>query len=111
MRFLIESTTDEQGADAPMTDELFKAYMKFNEDLHRAGVLVAAEGLVPGAPAVRVVASSGKRVVVDGPFTESKELIAGFSILEVPSLDDARRFTEEYAAILGDNEVDIREVA
>jgi hypothetical protein len=90
MRFLIESTTDEKGADAPMTDELFKAYMKFNEDLHRAGVLVAAEGLVPGAPAVRVVASGGKRVVVDGPFTESKELVGGFYVIDVPSLEEAK---------------------
>jgi hypothetical protein len=90
MRFLIESTTDEQGADAPMTDELFKAYMKFNEDLHRAGVLVAAEGLVPGAPAVRVVAQRGKRVVVDGPFTESKELVGGFYVIDVPTLEEAK---------------------
>ena len=90
MRFLIESTTDDKGADAPMTDELFKSYMKFNEDLHRAGVLVAAEGLVPGAPAVRVVASSGKRVVVDGPFTESKELVGGFYVIEVASLEEAK---------------------
>jgi hypothetical protein len=90
MRFLIESTTDEQGVDAPMTDELFKTYMKFNEDLHRAGVLVAAEGLVPGAPAVRVVAQRGKRVVVDGPFTESKELVGGFYVIDVPSLEEAK---------------------
>lgn len=48
---------------------------------------------------------------IDGPFTESKELIAGFAILELASLDEAKRLTEEYAAILGDNEVDIRLVA
>jgi len=90
MRFLIESTTNENGADAPMSDELFKAYMKFNEDLHRAGVLVAAEGLTPGAPGARVVASRGKRVVVDGPFTESKELVGGFYVIDVPSLEEAK---------------------
>jgi hypothetical protein len=91
MRFIITSTTDENaaGADAAMTDELFKAYMKYNEDLHRAGVLVASEGLLPGA-GVRVVASHGRRVVVDGPFTESKELVGGFYLIEVDSLEEAK---------------------
>ncbi len=67
--------------------------------------------LKPTATAVRSKVVSGKRRWIDGPFTESKELIAGFSILEVPAVDDAKRFTEEYAAILGDNEVDIRALA
>ncbi|HZF29819.1 MAG TPA: YciI family protein [Gammaproteobacteria bacterium] len=91
MRFIITSTTDENGAndEAPMTDELFKAYMKYNEDLHRAGVLVASEGLLPG-PAVRVVASRGKRMVVDGPFAESKELVGGFYVIDVDSLEEAK---------------------
>ena len=92
MRFIITSTTDETGAndEVPMTDDLFKAYMKYNEDLHRAGVLVASEGLLPGVPAVRVVASRGKRAIVDGPFTESKELVGGFYLIDVPSLEEAK---------------------
>lgn len=77
----------------------------------RDGVLVSEARLSPSKRAARFKVTSGKRHWIDGPFAESKELVAGFSILEVPSLDDARRFTEEYAAILGDNEVDIREVA
>jgi hypothetical protein len=75
------------------------------------GVLQSAITLAPSKTAVRSKMAGGKRQWIDGPFAESKELVAGFSILEVPSLDDARRFTEEYAAILGDNEVDIREIA
>jgi hypothetical protein len=55
--------------------------------------------------------TSGKRQWIDGPFAESKELIAGFSIFEVPSVEEVKRLTEEYAGILGDNEVDIRELA
>jgi|SRR6185369_6070568 len=91
MRFIITSTTDPGSRpDAPMTDELFKAYMKFNEDLHVAGVLVAAEGLMPGTPGARVVASGNKRKVVDGPFAESKELVGGFYVIEVPSLEEAK---------------------
>jgi hypothetical protein len=76
----------------------------------RDGVLQSEAALNPSKTAVRSKVVSGKRTWIDGPFTESKELVAGFSVLEVPSLDDAKRFTEEYAAILGDNEVDIREV-
>ena len=57
---------------------------------------------------MRTKVVAGKRTWTDGPFAESKELVAGFSILEVPALDDAKRFTEEYAGILGDNEVDAR---
>jgi hypothetical protein len=75
------------------------------------GLLQSETRLKPSATAVRYKVTNGKRQWTDGPFTESKELIAGFSILEVPALDDAKRFTEEYASILGDNEVDIREVA
>jgi hypothetical protein len=77
----------------------------------RDGVLESEATLRPTRTATRSKVVDGKRRWIDGPFAESKELVAGFSVLEVPALDDARRFTEEYAAILGDNEVDIREVA
>jgi hypothetical protein len=80
------------------------------EQWKRDGLLQSATTLTPSKTAVRSKVVSGKREWIDGPFTESKELVAGFSILEVPTLNDAKRFTEEYAAILGDNEVDIREV-
>jgi hypothetical protein len=74
------------------------------------GVLQSEMALVPSQTAVRSKLVGGKRTWIDGPFAESKELVAGFSIIEVPTLEDAKRFTEEYAAILGDNEVDIRDV-
>jgi hypothetical protein len=92
MKFIITSRPDETKpqADADMSDELFTAYMKFNEELHRAGVLVASEGLTPGAPGARIVASGGRRKVLDGPFAESKELIGGFYVIEVPSLEEAK---------------------
>jgi hypothetical protein len=75
------------------------------------GVLQSDTSLKPTKTSVRYKVTGGKRVWIDGPFAESKELVAGFSVLEVPSLEDAKRFTVEYASILGDNEVDIREVA
>jgi hypothetical protein len=91
MRFIITSTTDPAAeAAAPMSDDLFASYMKYNEDLHTAGVLIASEGLIPGAAGARVVASRGRRKVVDGPFVESKELVGGFYLIEVPSLEEAK---------------------
>ncbi|MCZ4316207.1 YciI family protein [Comamonadaceae bacterium G21597-S1] len=93
MRFIItaqpsaDNKTAEQqpGFDA----ELFKAYMRFNEEMHLAGILVASEGLNPAAPGARITVANGKRVVVDGPFAESKELVGGFYLIEVGSLEEA----------------------
>ena len=93
MRFIITSTTSE--AEKPNAAEgfdeaTFVAYMKFNEDMQKAGVLVASEGLLPGTPGARVAVSDGRRKVVDGPFAESKELVGGFYLIDVPSLEEAK---------------------
>src|SRR5215510_13245067 len=93
MRFIITTRPAEnsnpQTPDASFDEALFTAYMKFNEEMHKAGVLVAAEGLNPAGRGARVQVKNGKRTVVDGPFAESKELVGGFYILEVPSLEEA----------------------
>ncbi|MDB5970834.1 MAG: dehydrogenase [Hydrocarboniphaga sp.] len=97
MRFIITAQTDTSAAEAepgrdgdPGLDQAtLVAYMKFNEDMHQAGVLVASEGLNPAAPGARIVAHKGKRRVVDGPFAESKELVGGFYVIDVKSLDEA----------------------
>lgn len=91
MRFIITSTVDPEKPQAEETFDpaVFTAYMRFNEELHNAGVLVASEGLLPGTGA-RIVTSGGRRKVVDGPFAESKELVGGFYIIEVPSLEEAK---------------------
>jgi hypothetical protein len=93
MRFIItaQAGTDETKARKETTfdEALFIAYMRFNEEMHRAGILVASEGLNPAAPGARVAVSQGKRHVVDGPFAESKELVGGFYIIDVKSLDEA----------------------
>jgi hypothetical protein len=92
MKYIITSRPDDTKprVEEPMTDELFLEYMKFNEELHRAGVLVASEGLTPGTPGARIVASGGRRKVVDGPFAESKELVGGFYVIDVPSFEEAK---------------------
>jgi len=93
MRFIITAQPGEnpsKGETQPGFDaELFKAYMRFNEEMHRAGVLVASEGLNPAAKGARIAVSQGRRYVVDGPFAESKELVGGFYLIEVDSLDEA----------------------
>lgn len=93
MRFIItaQAGTDETNAnpDAGFDETLFVDYMRFNEEMHLAGVLVASEGLNPGAKGARVAVSQGKRRVVDGPFAESKELVGGFYIIDVKSLEEA----------------------
>lgn len=85
-----------------------QALRTLEESLGNDGALLVAGRLTPSSAGVRAKPGSGKRTWVDGPFAESKELIAGFSILEVPTLHDAIAWADRYAAILTDAEVDIR---
>ncbi len=89
MRFMVIVRANEQTESGalPIT-ELIAALGRYNEELVRAGVLLAAEGLHPSAKGARVHFSGSKRTVVDGPFAESKELIAGFWILQVKSKEE-----------------------
>lgn len=93
MRFLITATPDpntpKNQASAPPDEEVIAAAMRFNEEMHKAGVLIASEGLNPAGKGARVGVVGGKRTVLDGPFTESKELVGGFYLVEVASLDEA----------------------
>jgi hypothetical protein len=79
------------------------------EALKKEGVLLMSDRLAPSARGARL-GSKPKRNWLDGPFAESKELIAGFSVLELPSRADAIAWANRYAAVLGDNEVDVREL-
>jgi hypothetical protein len=82
---------------------------KLLDEWKRDAVLTSAAVLAPSAKGVR--ARAGTSTWVDGPFAEAKELVGGFSIINVPSLADAKAFADEYAAILGDNSIEVREVA
>ncbi|HEX7743842.1 MAG TPA: YciI family protein [Micromonosporaceae bacterium] len=94
-------------ADAEPNIELINAMGRYAEELAQAGVLLAAEGLFPSATGARVVYAKGKRTVVDGPFAEAKELVAGFYLIEVKSLEEAIEWASrcpfEYA-VQGDQE-------
>src|SRR4051812_9074242 len=90
MRFMVMGMANETSvAASPPTAEQFAAMQKYNEDLAKAGILLAAEGLAATSKGARVKFSGAKRTVIDGPFTESKEVIAGFIILQVKSLAEA----------------------
>jgi hypothetical protein len=109
---------DEQAGTATQPDnELVSAMIRYNEELVAAGVLVSAEGLLAsGVSGKRVAYQRGRRKVIDGPFAEAKELVAGFYILDVPSMDDAVEWAHkcpvEYACS-GDAEavIEIRQIA
>jgi hypothetical protein len=90
MRFIVMGmATRESEAAAPPTAEQFAAMQEYNEKLAKAGILLAAEGLAPTSKGARVKFSGDERTVVDGPFAESKEVVAGFSIIQAKSLDEA----------------------
>lgn len=109
MRFVITAAPDphatKSDAEAPFDDELIAAYMKFNEDLYTAGVLIASEGLHPTGQGARVGIKGGKRVVLDGPFTETKELVGGFYLIEVASRDEAITWAMRCPVGMGSDDV------
>ena len=115
MRFIITAhpAPDTPPADpsAPFDEALFTAYMAFNEEMHRAGVLVAAEGLNPAGRGAKVQVKSGRRTVVDGPFAESKELVGGFYLIEVASFEEALDWAMRCPTGLGfDDVLEIRQL-
>ena len=90
MRFMVivKATKNSEAGALPST-ELFAEMGKYNEELVKAGVLLAAEGLHPSSKGARVKFSGGKRTVTDGPFAETKELVAGFWLWQVRSKEEA----------------------
>jgi len=116
-RFLLLCKGDRQTESGAESQDRRAALAALLQSLRDEGVLVLADRLAPSAQGARLASAGkasgekGKRTWTDGPFAESKELIAGFSVLDVPSRADAIAWAERYAAILGDNEVDVRELA
>jgi len=92
---------------APPDPKLLEAMGKFNEELAKAGVMLAGEGLQPTSKGARIKFSGGKRTVVDGPFTESKELIAGFWMLQVKSKAEAIEWMKRSPHPFGEGEAEI----
>jgi hypothetical protein len=111
MRFMVMGLVRSETAPPPKP-EAFAAMQEYNEALVKAGVLLAAEGLAPTSKGARVKFSGEKRTVIDGPFTETKELIAGFTILQVNSLQEAIEWVKRGPNLSADGEglVEIRKL-
>jgi hypothetical protein len=112
MKFMvIVKANQETESDAPPDENLLREMGAYNEELVKAGVMVAGEGLHPSKKGARVRFSGTKRTVIDGPFTETKELIAGFWIFETKSLQEAIDWVKKCPNPTGeDSEIEIRQV-
>ena len=105
---IVKANKDSEAGALP-SKEILNEMGKFNEELVKAGVMLAAEGLHASSKGVRVKFSGRQRTVIDGPFTESKELIAGFWLWQVRSIDEAIEWLKR-APFDGGTEVEIRRV-
>jgi hypothetical protein len=114
MRFMVmvKALTESEAGILPKPEE-FAAMGKYNAELVKAGVLLAAEGLAASSKGARVKFNGNKRTVIDGPFAETKELVAGFWIIQVKSLEEAIEWVKRAPNIFpsGQAEIEIRQVS
>jgi hypothetical protein len=97
-------------AGAPPSRELIERMGTFVEEITRAGVMLATDGLQPSSKGKRVRLADGKFAVIDGPFTESKELIASYALFQVNSMDEAVHWTKRFLQVLGKGECELRPI-
>lgn len=107
MRFLC---VFQQAEGPPPSADEMTAMGTLIGEMASAGVLLATEGCLPSAKGARVRLSNGRITVTDGPFTETKEVIGGFAILETPSIKEAIEWTKRFIAVAGDGVSEIREL-
>ena len=110
MRFMIIRKADKQTEADPTplpSEALLAAMGKYNEELARAGALLDGAGLHPSRKGARIKFSGGKPRVMDGPFAEAKELIAGYTIIQVKSLEEAIEWVKRWPPLDGDGQVEL----
>jgi len=106
MQFMVmHKMTDEMEKGGPPDHEIIAGVGKLIEEGAKEGVFVSGEGLKPTSQRVHVAYKNGKRTITDGPFTEAKELVAGFALMKVQSKEDALSWCDKFAAVLGDVEL------
>ena len=111
MRFMVIGMAKKEAEGGPPpTPEAFAAMQQYNEELAKAGILLAAEGLAAPSQGARVKFSGDERIVIDGPFTEAKEIIAGFTIIKVSSKEEAIEWVKRAPNVSpdGEGEIEIR---
>ena len=108
MRFmvLVKATKDSEAGVMP-TEKMLADMGKFNDELIKAGVMLAGEGLQPSSKGARIRFRNGTPTVTDGPFTEAKELVAGYSIFNVASKDEAIAWLKRWPTLDGDGNVEL----
>jgi hypothetical protein len=115
MRFMImvRANAQSESGETPDDPEMFAEMAAYHEELARAGVLLDASGLQPSSRGFRVRYSDGKPTIVDGPFAETKELIAGYTMIQVRSRDEALEWARRFPAPFGKHtecEIEVRQL-
>src|SRR5262245_38344091 len=108
VRFLSIYKSRETGV--PPTPEHMATMQKLIEDMSAAGVLLGTEGCLPSAKGARVRITDGNFIIVDGPFTEAKELVGGFAIIEAKSKEEAIEHTKRFLQVVGEGECELRQL-
>ena len=98
MRFMIivKASKDMEAGVMPKDDKVFAAMAKYHEELHKAGALLDASGLQPSSKGWRIKYSGEKRTVIDGPFAETKELVAGYTLIRAKSKEEAMEWARRF---------------
>jgi hypothetical protein len=112
MKFMVmvKATKDSEAGVMP-SEQMFTEMMNYNEELVKAGIMLAGEGLHPSSKGARVRFSGSKRTVIDGPFAETKELVAGYWLWEVKSKAEAIEWVKRCPNPMpGDSEIEIRQI-
>jgi len=112
---IVKATKEAEAQNTPLemegAAEMFEAMGKYNEELVKAGIMVAGEGLHPSSKGARVRFSGNKRTVIDGPFAETKELVAGFWLWNAKSKEEAIEWVKKCPNPMpGDSEIEIRQI-
>lgn len=108
MRFMIIRKADpETEAGAKASEELIEAMAKYNEEMINAGVLLGGDGLHPSSRGARIRFSNGTPIITDGPFTEAKEMIAGYTLIQVASRDEALEWVKRWPTLDGHGNVEL----
>jgi hypothetical protein len=110
MRFLGYTLADESVPMPPPTPQLMEDMDAMLADATKAGVLVATGGIAPTAMGVKISLTDGEFTVVDGPFTEAKELVGGWALLECRDIEEATEWAKRFVAVVGEGEVRVRPV-
>lgn len=110
---MVKATPESEAGklDGPEIEKMFEEMGRYNEELVKAGIMLAGDGLKPTSAAKRIHFSGSNRTVIDGPFTETKEIVAGYWLWEVKSMDEAVEWVKRCPnPMLTDSDIDIRPI-